>query len=565
MSDNINNEANAAMSLKFIENVINGMKNNPTCIISSNVLQATNFSSAVTNHKLIDKKDHVFSNQLTDDVNPVDQEHAGTCWICSGMSMCRRTVINKLNVGQGFNLSLNHLMFWDKLERCNFFFTHIVKNRDCGEFDSARIKKFISNPISDGGYWHIFSDLVEKYGLIPDNVFKRRISSINTTNLNKLLKYKLREFASMLLSPNKDKNELCTGDAEVETLRQEFMAQIIRILVSMIGKPFYPNTSFDWAYVDKKGSKKIMKGMTPLKFYKEYCQIDFNDYVPIVNDPRKRHPYNKTYEMFSTSYMVKDRSTLKSHILLNLDFDENVKLIMKQIDAGIPVWFSCDVGKYANHASNVLDLDLYDLGLPFNTSFTNMSKSDRLDFKDSYACHVMCIVGYDLEDVETIDVVKTIDNVKEKKSGDNTVIILKLPSNSMTDDESDDTTSSISNKRKRRENIGPNVANKKGKLSNAKKSKSNKKTEEYYDNNVNKVIKFKVENSWGYIGSGNGFYSMTKEWFRQYGYEIIINKNLLNDQQQKYLNQTSTKLHRGDPLSIPLCNSNNTLDEMSID
>jgi bleomycin hydrolase len=519
------------MNLKFVENVINIIKNDPTCIISANAFQAANFNSIVTNHFTIDQREHIFSHQITDDVEAVDQKSAGVCWMCGGMSVCRRAIINNLKLGKSFHLSLNHLMFWDKIERCNYFMAHIIQNKN-QKFDSIKITKLINSPISDGGYWHTFSDLVTKYGMIPDTIFKRRISNINTTNLNKLLKYKLREFASLILSPNKDIKDLCTSDIDVELLRQDFMAKIIRILVSMVGYPYYPNTTFEWTYVDKYTNKKIIKDLTPLKFYKEYCYIDFDDYVPIINDPRPRHPYNETYEMVSTTYLVKDRSTTQSHILLNLEFDENVKLIMKQIDAKIPVWFSCDVGKYTNHSHNIMDIDLYNYGLPFDTSFSSMSKADRIDFRDSYPSHVMCIIGYDLEGTES--------EIKNKKK----------PNKSTNSDSDGDL--SKSNKRKRQTDTKPIETNiKKQKVSETKNILvSEKKNESYYNENVKKVIKFKVENSWGDIGVTDGFYMMTKDWFEQYGYEIIINKNHLSKKQQEYLTLKPNKMSNRDPLSL---------------
>lgn len=549
MSESHKISDNSLVSLQFVENIINGIKNDPTCIISANALHGAQFNSVVTNHESIDKREHVFSHQITD-VTAIDQQSAGTCWMCGGMSMCRRSIIKELKLKNDFQLSLNYLMFWDKIERCNYFMTNIITNKNL-KFDSTKISKFISSPISDGGYWHTFSDLVEKYGLIPDSIFKRRISSTSTVNLNKLLKYKLREFASLIVSPNTDKSKLCTSTEDIEQLRQEFMAKIIRILVSMIGYPYFPNSTFDWAYTNKSGSKKIIKNLNPLKFYKEYCHINFNDYVPIVNDPRPRHPFNSTYEMISTHYMVKDRSTTKSHILLNLDFDDNVKLIMKQIDAGVPVWFTCDVGKYVNHTYNIMDVDLYNYGLPFDTSFTNMSKSDRLDFSDSYACHAMCIVGYDVEGSETDKTIKLIVD-SDSDNSDNSDSINSSNSNS-TDNDTDtdmDVSNIISNKRKRHTKSNSKSV-KKQKLANIQRvvTKNNMRN---YDDDVKRVVKFKVENSWGDIGLTDGFYLMTAEWFKQYGYEIVINKNLLNKKQQIYLNSKPIKLDRRDPLSYPI-------------
>src|SRR5690606_3343645 len=156
------------------------------------------------------------------------------------------------------------------------------------------------------------------------------------------------------------------------------------------------DTTFTWVYNDREGKKVSVSDITPTKFYRDYCNIDFNDYVVIVNDPRPRHPYEKMYEMTSTHHMVIDKLSLTSHLLLNLDNNEIIKLIMKQIDDKIPVWFACDITKYTNHKYNIMDVDMYNYGLPFDTSFSSMSKSDRLDFYDSYPCHAMTIIGYDI-------------------------------------------------------------------------------------------------------------------------------------------------------------------------
>ena len=68
--------------------------------------------------------------------------------------------------------------------------------------------------------------------------------------------------------------------------------------------------------------------------------------------------------------------------MLNLEIDAMIQMITLQIDSGIPVWFSCDINKYIHHTYNILDTNIYDYGLPFNTSFNDMSKADRLDFND---------------------------------------------------------------------------------------------------------------------------------------------------------------------------------------
>ena len=85
-------------------------------------------------------------------------------------------------------------------------------------------------------------------------------------------------------------------------IKNNYMETIIVILTTTIGTPLYPDTIFDWTYELKgeKGKKKTITGLSPITFYKQYCDINFNDYVSIVNDPRPRHPYWQTYEKHTT-------------------------------------------------------------------------------------------------------------------------------------------------------------------------------------------------------------------------------------------------------------------------
>lgn len=513
--------------------IIDMIKDDALYNISSNALHNTDMYKIVTSHKTYDNNNsHLFSNIVKEDPVVLDQKHAGVCWMCGGMNICRRGIIKKLKLNKKFKLSLNYLIFWDKIERCNYFMRHIIKNKHLG-FNSKKNKNMISSPMSDGGYWHTFYDLVEKYGLIPDEIFSRRYSASNTGNLNKLLKYKLREFASILLSPNIDNNSNNNTsynnsdsdsdiDIDVEKLYTNTMHIIIRILVSMLGCPPYPNSEFSWTYETENGDKKTISNLTANTFYSDFCQTKFDEFITIINDPRKRYPYNQLYEMRSVKYMVKDRSNTKSHMYLNLPFDDLVDLVVKQIDDGIPVWIACDISKYTNHTRNLMDVELYDFGLPFDTNFHSMSKADRLDFSDSYASHVMCITGYDIDNTNT---------------------------DSNNDINTDTNTNAIKHKynlRKRKNQIIVNQPNKKQKTSFPSRSDTNTNTN---------VLKFRVENSWGNIGSNNGIYTMTREWFKEYGFDIVVHNSYLTKSQKELLNMKPFKLDKNDPLSEPIINN----------
>ena len=57
-------------------------------------------------------------------------------------------------------------MFWDKLEKANYFLENIIETRD-EPLDSRMIQALLSDPLSDGGQWDMFVNLVDKYGVVP--------------------------------------------------------------------------------------------------------------------------------------------------------------------------------------------------------------------------------------------------------------------------------------------------------------------------------------------------------------------------------------------------------------
>jgi bleomycin hydrolase len=567
------------LNYSSIKSIVALCENDPKSIITSNAFQASNFKNLVMNNKVHDTLDHIFSNQISDDdkIEVIDQGNAGLCWMCAGITMCRRSIIKKMNLTKKFNLSLNYLLFWDKLERCNYFMNYVIENRN---ENLESFKERLHVPITDGGFWHTFADLVSKYGMVPDTLFKRRISSKSTGSLNELLKYKLREFASIILSPNIVPNQsYLLSDKDIEELRNAFMCTIVKILVQVIGNPVYPDTKFNWTYKTYDDQKTTLTGLTPMSFYKNYCGMDFNDYVVLVNDPRTRHPFERMYEMSSTYQITLDRSTLKTHHMMNLNNDEIIKLIMKQIDEKIPVWFACDVGKYSNHQLNVMDVDMYNYGLPFDTSFNGMSKADRIDFFESYPSHAMAIVGYDTSidsDIKISEDVKDCKNNKDNKDGkdnkDSKGFGMKNNSNYSnipSTNDNDNTTRMIKAKKRKRDTTATTDTqtksiNKKSKLSSNKISPDKKistggyprgSSEDIYEEKLKHLIKFKVENSWGDIGNANGFYSMTTEWFKQHCFETVINKKFLTEKQKSILKTKPIKLKMSDPMSKLVCKS----------
>ena len=137
------------------------------------------------------------------------------------------------------------------------------------EIDDRVVQYLLSDPVSDGGQWDMFVNLVEKYGVVPKSVFPETYSSSNSGRLNKLVVVKLREFASQIRKALDDGVSTST----VRVLKEQMMEEIYRILVICLGEP--PST-FDWEANDKNNKFIGVRNLTPIKFFKEHVKYPVN-------------------------------------------------------------------------------------------------------------------------------------------------------------------------------------------------------------------------------------------------------------------------------------------------
>ena len=99
-----------------------------------------------------------------------------------GLNALRLETLKNLNLDQ-FEFSQTHLMFWDKLEKSNFFLENILET--CNEpLDGRLVQWLLSQPLSDGGQWDMFINLIEKYGVVPKSVMPETQSSSNSRRMN---------------------------------------------------------------------------------------------------------------------------------------------------------------------------------------------------------------------------------------------------------------------------------------------------------------------------------------------------------------------------------------------
>ena len=94
------------------------------------------------------------------------QKSSGRCWIFACLNVIRLNLQKKFNLDKDFELSQSYLYFFDKLERCQFFFDNILATAD-EPLSGRMLAHLLQSPLNDGGQWDMLVNLVQKYGLVP--------------------------------------------------------------------------------------------------------------------------------------------------------------------------------------------------------------------------------------------------------------------------------------------------------------------------------------------------------------------------------------------------------------
>src|SRR5579875_1452723 len=68
-------------------------------------------------------------SHLLDDWRVTNQKQSGRCWMFAGLNLLRVGAMKAMNL-KDFEFSQNYTMFWDKLERANYFLESIITTLD---------------------------------------------------------------------------------------------------------------------------------------------------------------------------------------------------------------------------------------------------------------------------------------------------------------------------------------------------------------------------------------------------------------------------------------------------
>ena len=370
---------------EYIAQLRADFNSHPTAQLMQNAVTSNSIDLVSRNHSVVATTDHSFSN-LLDSWKVTNQKQSGRCWLFAGLNLFRPAAMTALNL-KAFEFSQNYTLFWDKFERANYFLEAMIETAD-REIDDRTVAFLLERPLDDGGQWNMFVNIIRKHGIVPKYAMPETQSSSATRKMNEQLLARLRKGALEVRS-------CLAGDnvsEQVQATKKNILEEVYRMLSIHLGTP---PTKFDWQWNDKDKVFHNDGEMTPLEFANRYFQTDPQDYVCLVNDPRKTSSYNNTYTVEFLGNVV-GGDIVK---YLNVDVQTMKQLTMATLLDGEPVWMGCDVGKMMDRNEGVWDVDLFKYEDVYDAKLT-LTKAERLEYHETLMTHAMLFTGVDVIDGE---------------------------------------------------------------------------------------------------------------------------------------------------------------------
>ncbi|MSD90556.1 C1 family peptidase [Bifidobacterium asteroides] len=332
---------------------------------------------------------HRFSVSI-DNGTVTSQAHSGRCWLFSSLNVARFVARKALNIdGEStanpmgdFELSQNYAMYYDKLERVNYFLRDVGALVRAGEpVDSQLMRFLMGDAMGDGGQWIMAMNIYKKYGAVPKQYYPETASSQNTSQMNDQLRRLLHQATAHMVAKPDGIDEIIDRTLEAGH----------RILTIHLGTP---PTSFDWEWTDKDSVFHRDGRITPQEFWKRYVNAGLEDYVCLVDDPRPEHPKGRKIGIEHLGNVAGGDPTEYLNVPVEVMKDCARRLMSEQ---GLPVWFGADCHPMMDRKAGQWATDLFEYGRVYGVDF-DMDKEQRVRFGDSAQNHAMAFVGVDVAD-----------------------------------------------------------------------------------------------------------------------------------------------------------------------
>lgn len=360
---------------KFIDNeMIDGFRSNAGSVFDKRFLEE-DMLEVTLDRELVAQYDTVCTYRVSHNA-VTDQKKSGRCWFFSTLNILRDEMIKKYDMGN-FEFSQTYGQFWDVLEKSNRFLENVIEYRK--EPMHSRMNEWLfKKPIGDGGHFSNAAHIIDKYGIVPQEVMPERHSSTDNMRLMTVVRTALRRYGLMLRDASKK---------DLQPIKEAALSDIYRILAANLGEP---PVEFSWTLKDKDGKIISEKTYTPQTFRNEYVRTDLEkDYVIFMDDPTK--PYYRMYTVENSRNCYE----YGNWTFLNLPADELLKMGVESLKDGTMFYISADTDASALMMGGIYDVGLYDLNGMLGVRL-DMSKEEMVRSCEIKSAHAIAMTGVQL-------------------------------------------------------------------------------------------------------------------------------------------------------------------------
>lgn len=299
-------------------------------------------------------------NVTVPDVKIYNQRNSVECNIYGFLRVVKDVMRNR-GIAD-IDLSAHYIAFYDKLEKINSLYNELI-SVDNLSLDLIRDK--VNHYIGNFGTFHFALQIVNKYGMVPENIYNDANSKFDGSLALELLQDKIKGDALSLISLDRE---------EKNNMKSKLMKEAYCFLAKIYGNPPLKFMFFD-------------EDITPLQFKEKLVGNDLDNFVTVTSfDLNSFFDSNE----FIPSIYLNDKEKI-----IHLDYDKQINAIARQIQAGISVWFSAEESKTLDYNDNILDSNLYDFNKLLNIN--NISLNEKLILGIINYDHAMAITGVNIE------------------------------------------------------------------------------------------------------------------------------------------------------------------------
>ena len=369
------------LSVEDLQSLRDSFTADETNRIAMNAVTAAGIDKVAKNYDRARLLQRRFST-IVDNGEATHQDRSGRCWLFSSVNVARFVAKKNMNLEQ-FEFSQNYAMYYDKLERVNYFLKDMACLVEAGEPEDSRlVQHLLREVMGDGGQWTMAMNVYKKYGAVPKDLFPETESSKNTDPMNNKLCKLLRQAVAHMYENPENIDQIVKNATEAGH----------RILTIHLGEP---PVSFDWEWTDKDDEFHRDGEITPVEFWKKYVgSADLESYVCLVDDPRKEHPKGRKIAIEHLGNVVGGDATEYLNVP-NQFMKDCVRRVL--VEQGIPVWFGAECGPMMDREAGAWATDLFEYDRVYGVRF-DLSKEQRVRFGDSAMDHAMAFAGVDVAD-----------------------------------------------------------------------------------------------------------------------------------------------------------------------